>query len=60
MEWTRIEAKWHDMAQRLQQASPASHQQTGTEPDAVTRPESKAALQPVPCEADDMAARATV
>ena len=29
MEWMQIEAKWHDMARRLQQSQPLSRQISG-------------------------------
>jgi len=60
MEWTRIETKWHDMARRLQQASPGVRQPAGTDPDDVTPEHSPDVLLPVLREAEDMAARAMI
>lgn len=55
MEWARIEAKWHDMAQRLRQGQPSR-----IRPDAVLRPIPKATQEPNPSPADETAAGATV
>lgn len=40
MEWTRIEEKWHDIARRLQLATPGVRSETRSGPVAETEPES--------------------
>jgi|GEM_PF-3468385 len=64
MEWTRIEAKWHDMARRLQQGYPSIQSTTEAVTDAVSdvvsRVESETAPDPLMRAAADVTVRAEV
>ena len=51
---------WHDIARRLQHASPAPRQPIGTMPDAANPPDTEAIQGPVPHKTDDTAARVGV